>query len=211
MSNVSTKRTIPRFQKKTEYYDYSLVAVMILLIVFGLIMLYSTSSYVAQLHEGNDMFYFTVHHAKGRYTNGEGKPVDVPHGLSGGNGIGTLVDSTGNEFSHEVGHGYGMGHYPFLNDASDGAVHGYTTSWGYDAYKNRMRANVAWNSTPQAVMYQDKWYIPFAVCSERTRKRNGKRKAFLPLRSVHGYMRSLISAGWQCRISDFPNRWNPTE
>lgn len=58
MSNVSTKRTIPRFQKKTEYYDYSLVAVMILLIVFGLIMLYSTSSYVAQLHEGNDMFYF---------------------------------------------------------------------------------------------------------------------------------------------------------
>ena len=40
------------------------------------------------------MFYFTVHHAKGRYTNGEGKPVDVPHGLSGGNGIGTLVDST---------------------------------------------------------------------------------------------------------------------
>lgn len=121
------------------------------------------SSPLDQSHQlGNDMFYFTVHHAKGRYTNGEGKPVDVPHGLSGGNGIGTLVDSTGNEFSHEVGHGYGMGHYPFLNDASDGSVHGYTTSWGYDAYKNRMRANVAWNSTPQAVMYQDKWYItPF--------------------------------------------------
>ena len=44
----------------------------------------------------------------------EGKPVDVPHGLSGGNGIGTLVDSTGNEFSHEVGHGYGMGHCYFF-------------------------------------------------------------------------------------------------
>lgn len=121
------------------------------------------SSPLDQSHQiDHDMFYFTVHHAKGRYTNSEGKPVDVPHGLSGGNGIGTLVDSTGNEFSHEVGHGYGMGHYPFLNEASDGSIHGYTTSWGYDAYKNRMRANVAWNSTPQPVMYQDKWYItPF--------------------------------------------------
>lgn len=110
----------------------------------------------------HDMFYFTVHHAKGRYTDNNGEPVDVNHGLSGGNGIGTLADSRGNEFSHEVGHGYDMGHFPFLDDASDGSVHGYSTSWGYDAYKNRMRANVAWNSTPQPVMYQDKWYItPF--------------------------------------------------
>lgn len=121
------------------------------------------SSALNQSHQiTHDMFYFTVHHTKGRYTGADGKPVDVPHGLSGGNGIGTLVDSTGNEFSHEVGHGYGGGHFPFLADASDGSIHGYTTSWGYDAYKHRMRANVAWNSTPQAVMYQDKWYItPF--------------------------------------------------
>lgn len=58
MPRVHTRKTIPRFQNKTAYYDYSLVAVVILLIVFGLIMLYSTSSYVAQLHEGDDMFYF---------------------------------------------------------------------------------------------------------------------------------------------------------
>ncbi len=58
MPHLRAQKTITRFQNKTAYYDYSLVAVVILLIVFGLIMLYSTSSYVAQLHEGNDMFYF---------------------------------------------------------------------------------------------------------------------------------------------------------
>lgn len=59
MLNISAKKTIPRFRdRERSYYDYSLVAVIILLIVFGLIMLYSTSSYVAQLHQGDDMFYF---------------------------------------------------------------------------------------------------------------------------------------------------------
>ncbi len=116
-----------------------------------------------QKHQiAHDMFYFTVHHANGKYTDENGKAVTIKHGLSGGNGIGTLSASTGNEFSHEVGHGYGMGHFPFINDASNGSVHGYSTSWGYDAYKHRMRANVAWNSTPNAEMFQEKWFItPF--------------------------------------------------
>ena len=39
--------------------DFNLIAVVILLTGFGLVMLYSTSSYVAQLQTGNDMFYFT--------------------------------------------------------------------------------------------------------------------------------------------------------
>lgn len=44
---------------KSDYYDYSLVAVIILLTCFGLIMLYSTSAYVAQsAYDGDDMFYF---------------------------------------------------------------------------------------------------------------------------------------------------------
>lgn len=113
-----------------------------------------------QIHEiSHDMFYFTVHHTIGRYTDDNGSAKDVIHGLSGGNGIGTLVDSRGNEFSHEVGHGYGMGHYPNANESADGSVHGYSTSWGYDAYKNRMRANVAWNSNPANYIFQDKYYI----------------------------------------------------
>lgn len=113
-----------------------------------------------QIHEiTHDMFYFTVHHTIGRYTDDNGSAKDVIHGLSGGNGIGTLVDSRGNEFSHEVGHGYGMGHYPNANESADGSVHGYSTSWGYDAYKNRMRANVEWNSNPANYIFQDKYYI----------------------------------------------------
>ena len=115
-----------------------------------------------QIHEiTHDMFYFTVHHAIGRYTDDNGGAKDVIHGLSGGNGIGTLVDSRGNEFSHEVGHGYNMGHYPNSNESADGSIHGYSTSWGYDAYKNRMRANVAWNSNPDSYTFYNHYITPF--------------------------------------------------
>lgn len=115
-----------------------------------------------QIHEiTHDMFYFTVHHTIGRYTDDNGSAKDVIHGLSGGNGIGTLVDSRGNEFSHEVGHGYGMGHYPNSNESADGSIHGYSTSWGYDAYKNRMRANVAWNSNPDSYTFYNHYITPF--------------------------------------------------
>lgn len=40
------------------YYDYSLLSVVIILITFGLIMLYSASSYEATYSIGNDMYYF---------------------------------------------------------------------------------------------------------------------------------------------------------
>lgn len=116
------------------------------------------SSALNQSHEiTHDMFYFTVHHAQGKYAGGKVQG----HGLSGGNGIGTLYASKDNEFSHEVGHGYGMGHYPNANESADGSIHGYSTSWGYDAYKNRMRANVAWNSSPDAYMFYNHYITPF--------------------------------------------------
>lgn len=51
-------RSSVRRKKRADYYDYSLVAVIILLICFGLIMLYSTSSYIAQMNFNDDMFYF---------------------------------------------------------------------------------------------------------------------------------------------------------
>lgn len=43
-----------------DYYDYNLVAVIILLTCFGLVMLYSTSAYIAQRNPliNDDMFYF---------------------------------------------------------------------------------------------------------------------------------------------------------
>ena len=44
--------------EKPEYYDYNLVAAIILLTCFGLVMLYSTSSYMAELNYGDDMYFF---------------------------------------------------------------------------------------------------------------------------------------------------------
>lgn len=42
---------------KGSYYDYSLLFITIFLVAFGLIMIYSTSSYSAQLQKGDSMYY----------------------------------------------------------------------------------------------------------------------------------------------------------
>lgn len=47
------------FTVEKDYFDYNLLAIVILLTCFGLVMLYSTSAYEASLGEnGNDMMYF---------------------------------------------------------------------------------------------------------------------------------------------------------
>lgn len=81
----------------------------------------------------------TNHHAWGMYQNGR-----VSHGLSGGNGIGTLYATWGNEASHEWGHAYGLGHYPGQGLTEDGrwAVHHADSGWGYIAHRDHMRANL---------------------------------------------------------------------
>lgn len=82
-----------------------------------------------------------VHHARGKYQNG-----DSTHGLSGGNGILTLYDSVGNEFSHEIGHHYGLGHYPGqVGENQFWAAHHHDSGWGYVSYRNRMRGNLFWS------------------------------------------------------------------
>lgn len=43
---------------KVRYYDYSLVAILIFLVCFGLVMLYSTSAYSALVTYGDSMYYF---------------------------------------------------------------------------------------------------------------------------------------------------------
>jgi hypothetical protein len=89
-----------------------------------------------------------IHHARGKYANGESN-----HGLSGGNGILTLIDSVGNEFSHEIGHHYGLGHYPGSVEASGNptnyfwSAHHADSGWGYIAFRNKMRGNLNWGST----------------------------------------------------------------
>ena len=46
------------FSQQRDYYDYNLLAVVILLTCFGLVMLYSTSAYEASVNFNNDMFFF---------------------------------------------------------------------------------------------------------------------------------------------------------
>ncbi|WP_312103987.1 M66 family metalloprotease [Acinetobacter venetianus] len=84
-----------------------------------------------------------THHARGKYSNGE-----ASHGLSGGNGMLTLIDSIGNEFSHEIGHHYGLGHYPgSVGNNMFWAAHHADSGWGYIAFRNKMRGNLNWTAT----------------------------------------------------------------
>lgn len=45
--------------KDTQYFDYNLLLIIIFLVCFGLVMLYSVSAYSAQNDFGNDMYYFS--------------------------------------------------------------------------------------------------------------------------------------------------------
>ena len=64
--NVTTrkKQREKRKEKKqveegvVQYFDYSLLAIVIFLMCFGLVMLYSTSSYRAQIKYGDSMYFF---------------------------------------------------------------------------------------------------------------------------------------------------------
>ena len=47
-----------RKRKNGFYFDYSLLFVLIFIVGFGLTMIYSTSSYTAQINYGNPEYYF---------------------------------------------------------------------------------------------------------------------------------------------------------
>ena len=81
----------------------------------------------------------TNHHAWGNYQNNR-----QGHGLSGGNGIGTLYNSSGNEASHEWGHGYDLGHYPGseLTEDERWKRHHADSGWGFIGHRNRLRSSV---------------------------------------------------------------------
>ncbi|OAI84763.1 M66 family metalloprotease [Pseudomonas putida] len=74
----------------------------------------------------------TAHSSVGNYSNGR-----VVHGLSGGGSIVTLYGCDGNEFSHELGHNFGLNHYP---GGFEGSIHRAAISpnstWGWDSTRN---------------------------------------------------------------------------
>ena len=57
MKQGAAKGEVKR-RRRTGYYDYNLLAAVIILICFGLVMLYSASAYEASNKFGNDMYYF---------------------------------------------------------------------------------------------------------------------------------------------------------
>jgi hypothetical protein len=102
-----------------------------------------TSSGMRSQHQPQLTQTVITHHAQGMYSNGE-----QLHGLSGGNGMLTLIRSVGNEFSHEIGHHYGLGHYPGRDGDNDfWTTHHHDSGWGYIGHRQRMRANIHWNAT----------------------------------------------------------------
>ena len=81
---------------------------------------------------GSAVAQIVIHNTIGNYRNGA-----VVQGLSGGAGRATLVSSLGNEFSHELGHNYGLGHF---DGGFTGSVHKpageLNSTWGWDSERN---------------------------------------------------------------------------
>lgn len=121
----------------------STVSVGINLANFG-----ATSSGMQSQQQPQLFQHVVAHHAVGVYSNGVHS-----HGLSGGNGMLTLYASRGNEFSHEIGHHYGLGHYPGATGGDNfWAGHHHDSGWGYISYRKRMRGNLNWSRAGTAAL-----------------------------------------------------------
>lgn len=99
----------------------------------------------------------TAHNTRGVYQNGV-----IVHGGSGGNGMVTLTASIGNEFSHELGHNYRLGHYV---GRFDGSVHRpadeINSSWQWDADLNIFTPNFASSVTGEDTCLDEQCQSPF--------------------------------------------------
>ncbi|MGS0673765.1 M66 family metalloprotease [Shewanella sp. 125m-1] len=89
--------------------------------------------------------HITAHTNVGVYIDTKTQQTEtVVHGGSGGGGILTLEDTTGNEWSHELGHNYGRGHWPSM-----ASVHDMESGWGWDAVFKRFIGNIDWRGSAE--------------------------------------------------------------
>lgn len=99
----------------------------------------------------------TAHNSRGNYANGV-----VVHGGSGGAGMVTLDASLGNEFSHELGHNFALGHYV---GGFDGSVHRgadqINSTWGWDGDANRFIANFSPTRSDETACLDGRCQPPF--------------------------------------------------
>lgn len=90
----------------------------------------------------------TVFTSQGVYTNPDnGQAITVTHGLSGGGGQLTLLNTTGNEFVHEYGHDHGLGHYP----GGVLSIHSVAGGWGFHLGAKKFLGNLRWRVAAQTV------------------------------------------------------------
>ncbi len=99
----------------------------------------------------------TAHNSQGKYSNG----IQV-HGGSGGAGMVTLDSSLGNEFSHELGHNYGLGHFPGgFNGSVHQAANEINSTWGWDSNHFKFIPNFWPISTDQDACHEGTCQPPF--------------------------------------------------
>lgn len=154
-----------------------------------------------------------IHHARGNYKNGY-----QTHGLSGGNGILTLIDSVGNEFSHEIGHHYGLGHYPGQNgDNYFWASHHSDSGWGYISYRKRMRSNINWNvsntnnrlnGTP--LFDQQYVYAPDSMAGGSFSSSLSRYTHYTGYSTYHKIQPAFGKPVWDANAPTGYKQWNPT-
>lgn len=101
--------------------------------------------------------HITAHTNVGIYTKPDSDLSQVVvHGGSGGGGKVTLENTTGNEWSHELGHNYGLGHYPYM-----ASIHDMESGWGWDAFHQRFIGNLHWKGDAYTQQQGDDIVPPF--------------------------------------------------
>ncbi len=105
----------------------------------------------------------TVNNSRGNYSNGI-----INHGLLGSYaGVASVVSSTGNEFSHEVGHEFGAGTHAEAHylGGFKGSVHNSSTqtnsTWGWDLFENTFLPNLSKARNNGASCYEGQCAEPF--------------------------------------------------